>query len=121
MRPQLPKDKESQSPQEAINQGLEAERRMADTLDDCRNRANRIIEKARVRARSIARGTDSRIRLLQQRCDMASEAKVNDIESGFNATVAGENPDSLDDDYLKAAVTQLAKVLTTAERDGPGT
>jgi vacuolar-type H+-ATPase subunit H len=121
LRSQLPKDIESQSPQEAINRVLEAERAMIGTLDDCRQRANRIIEEARIRARSIARRTDRRIRLLHQRCDMASDATVKAIESSFDDT-AGDNPmDFVDDDYLKTVAERLAQELTTAEQDASGT
>jgi vacuolar-type H+-ATPase subunit H len=121
LRSQLAKDIESQSPQEAINRVLEAERAMIETLADCRRRADRIIEEARIRARSIARRTDRRIRLLHQRCDMASAAAVKAIESSFDDT-AGDRPmDFVDDDDLKTVAERLAQELTAAEQDGSGT
>ena len=118
MRPQSRKDDESQSPQAAINRVLEAERLMADTLDDCRKRAREIVEEARHHARTIARRTDRRVNLLHQRCDEASDAKTKAIESSFDATATSNRVDPADNALLQTAVERLAMALTTAERDG---
>lgn len=113
------RDDESQSPQATINRVLEAERRMADTLDECRKRAGEIVEKARRRVRTIANRTDRRVILLHQRCDEASEAKTRAIESSFDPAAGSNRIDPADNATLQTAVEQLAKSLTTAERDGP--
>jgi vacuolar-type H+-ATPase subunit H len=92
---------------------------MADTLEDCRKRAKEIVEDARRRARTIARRTDRRVHNLHRRCDEASDAKTKAIESSFEPAAGTNRIDPTDNAILHDAVEQLAKVLTTAERDGP--
>lgn len=58
---------------DSINRVLEAERRMADGLDHCRQRAEEIVEEARAQARRISRRTEDRIHLLHQRWGKAIE------------------------------------------------
>jgi vacuolar-type H+-ATPase subunit H len=117
VRPYADREDEPGDARAAMNRVLQAERRMADALDDCRRRGEDIVEQARLRARAIARRTDRRIQLLHQRCAVAADATTTRIESGFDAAATHHRIDSGDDDALQNAVERLASLLTTADSD----
>lgn len=104
----------------AMTRVLEAERRMLETLDNCRRRADEIVEEARAYARHVLGRTEQRIHLLHRRCEQAMDATIRAVGSEFDGRPEDDGGGPQQDLLLNTAVEHLAEVLTTAERDGSG-